>query len=322
MFLFFIVDMDKANQTSIYYTIEHDMRHSKEYLANMKFNYIEVLHKSIFLKRLRGQREEDPIQRKKEELVETKKRIEEMRKKFERISHEISVLREQSKEQEATLRERKEKETILKKRIEEISNTKETIKKFTEIKKDHEAREIRIREIKEKIEKEENRLKVERKELETKQLVKDSLLVQKDSLQDRLKTLHKTSNQQLVYQYNWYKLFLNVFYKLARIRVIDVRQSTHRHQGTIYTSTEDKEKKKKESIDEIAVKLLSKKGERTVVITLSFVDGKLDGYNIHRTEGTSQIEPVSCDKLFQYCKKVNSVRYFIFESIDSQLRKG
>ncbi|KAI5191526.1 hypothetical protein NEMIN01_1552 [Nematocida minor] len=310
---------DANHSMSIYDTIEHDMRHSKEYLANMKFNYIEVLHKSIFLKRLRGQKEEEEATSQKEELVETKKRIEELRKRFEKISQEVIQLREQAERQENALRATREKEIVMKKRIDEISNTEKTLKKFTEIKREHEFRVEKIRQIKQKIEETENEISAKKQTVNTKLSAKESLMSQKTFLQERLKDLQKTANQQLVYQYNWYKQFISVFYKLVGIRVIDVRQSIHKHQEAVYTSIENGKKEKKENTNEISIKLLSKQKEKTVVITLVFVDGKIHGHTIHKTEGTSQIEPISCSSLFNYCKKVNSTKYFIFESIYQQL---
>lgn len=313
------MDTHESSQSlSIYDTIEHDMRHSKEYLANIKFNYIEVLHKSIFLKRLRGQTETE-VESSKEALVETKKQIEEQRKKFEKISEEVMLLREKEEKQENALRRAREREALLKKRINEITKTEKTLKEFSEIKRDHGVRMESVKNLREKITKAESTLKVGKTSVESKAPIKDSLIQQRAHLQERLKDLQKTANQQLVYQYNWYKQFMSLFYKLVGIRVIDVRQSVYKHQETTYNSTEGRGQKKKDDTNEISIKFLSKKNESTVVITLIFVDGKVCKYGVHKTEGTLQIEPVSCDTLFNYCKKVNSTKYFIFESIYQQL---
>ncbi|KAI5140643.1 hypothetical protein NEPAR04_0384 [Nematocida parisii] len=309
---------ESSHSMSIYDTIEHDMRHSKEYLANMKFNYIEVLHKSIFLKRLRGQPDEEVLSS-KEELVSTKKQIEEFRKKFEKISHEVYCLREEAEKQERILRTTKEKEALLKKRIEEITNTEKTLKAFAEIKTDHELRISAMAQTQKTIEETERKLSAQADGLTTKTTLKESLFTQKANLQSRLKDLQKTSNQQQVYQYNWYKQFMSVLYKLVGIKVIDVRQSVHKQQEAVYNSTEDREQKKKENINEISVKLLSKKKGKTIVITLIFIDGKINNYTIHKTEGAAQIKSVCCNELFNYCKKVNSTKYFIFEGIYLQL---
>ncbi|KFG25433.1 uncharacterized protein NESG_02207 [Nematocida ausubeli] len=309
---------DGNHSMSIYDTVEHDMRHSKEYLANMKFNYIEVLHKSIFLKRLRGQQGSE-VPNCKDELVATKKQIEEFRRRFEKISHEVSALREEAEKQESILRSAKEKETLLVKKIEEIASTEKTLKAFSEIKEDHEERVREIAQVHSSIEDLEKRIDQQTQLLSTKTTMKETLSGQKISLQERLSDLQKTSNQQLVYQYNWYKQFMSVLYKLVGIRVIDVRQSIHKHQETIYNSTEDREQKKKENTNEISVKLLSKQKDRTVVITLIFINGKLNSYMFHKTEGALQIEPACCNELFEYCKKVNSTKHFIFEGMHQQL---
>ncbi|KAH9386878.1 uncharacterized protein NEMAJ01_1774 [Nematocida major] len=309
---------ENSHTMSIYDTIEHDMRHSKEYLANIKFNFIEVLHKSIFLKRLRGQEESEGTGC-KEALVGAKKQIEDLRKQFEKTSHDVAFLRGEAEKHESMLRTTKEKEMILKKRIDEITQTEKTLSAFSEIKKDHEVRAESIRKLRLKIEDAENKVKACRQATDAKDVVRESLVLQKTDLQARLKDLQQTANQQLVYQYNWHKQFVSVFYKLVGIRVIDVRQNVHKHQETTYSSAENREQKKKEDINEISIKLLAKRDERTVVITLIFVDDKIHSYTVHKTEGVAQIEPLQCDLLFEYCKKMNSIKHFIFESFHQQL---
>ncbi len=60
-----------------YGSIEHDMRHSKKYLANLKFNYIELLHKELFLRAVGG--EEVPVQgERKSELKRRKQQTREV----------------------------------------------------------------------------------------------------------------------------------------------------------------------------------------------------------------------------------------------------
>ncbi|KAI5179606.1 hypothetical protein NEOKW01_0069 [Nematocida sp. AWRm80] len=62
--------LEEAYNTNSFMTIEHDMVYSKEYLSNIKFNYIEVLHKYIFLHKLNNLNV--PVTRRKEELKSIK----------------------------------------------------------------------------------------------------------------------------------------------------------------------------------------------------------------------------------------------------------
>ncbi|KAI5188485.1 hypothetical protein NECID01_0116 [Nematocida sp. AWRm77] len=303
---------------NMYDTIEHDMRHSKEYLANIKFNFIEVYHKFVFLKRLKGEKPEESTQ-KKEDLQRVKGLVEGSRQRIEGLSQEIALFAQKLGSKDAEVRELKEKEMLLQRRVEAAAAKAKVVKEYVDVKEKNTRVLAQIEALKTEIEHTKKDLQAKAARAEARKKLLEKAREERVRSEEKLDTLQKIANQKLVYQYNWYNHFSTLLYKMLGVKVIDVRQSVHRPQHSVYTSLRETSAEAQEQTNEITVKLLAKKKERTVVLTLSFVNGHVHSYAVHRTEGVAQVPPSSCEELFKYCKDTNSIKFFIFESVSLQL---
>ncbi|KAI5185788.1 hypothetical protein NEHOM01_1065 [Nematocida homosporus] len=303
---------------SLYGTIEHDMRHSKEYLANIKFNYVEVMHKYIFLKVLRGDMSEE-ISSQKEELVKKKEEIERYRRSIESLSADISRATNTLEDQKQKLSQIKEKEFIIRKRIEEAMNKAQAVSQFAEIKQKNSTYLAQIASCTSEIEQRQVNIQTYKRLVEERNRALVQTNSRKSVADERLKDLQQAANQQMVYLYNWYTQFGSVFMRLVGAKIIDIRKSEQKKLQSIYSSTGEEVPDREEKSSLISIKILAKKKNRTAVITLSFVNGKLDAHTIYKTEDTLQIKPQVCDELFSYCQTTNSTKFFLFESINRQM---
>ncbi|KAI5179098.1 hypothetical protein NEFER01_1965 [Nematocida sp. LUAm1] len=107
--------------------------------------------------------------------------------------------------------------------------------------------------------------------------------------------------------------------QLVGAKVVDIQHTEQKASSLIYSSTEKDIPKVEEKKSKVTIKILAKKHNRTVIVTLVFLDSKLEGYAIYRTENNLQTAPESCDNLFSYCQRTNSTKYFLFKSIHQQL---
>jgi len=313
----------ESESMHMYDTVEHDMRQSKEYMANVKFNFIEVFHKLRFLKKLKGDApsEEERPEESKEKLQLVKKEAEKIRASIEQISKEIADKKNLLKRKSADLAEKSEKQSALIKRVQEIEEKERIVREFVEIKQENEKVQQRTKRLLE--EKSGMKTLKERKseQIAAKRETAETLRRERGRREERLQLLQKEANQQMVYLYSWYRQFGTVYTRLVGLKVIDVRQSRHRQVQEVYASTEGKSApEKEEQNSEINVKIISKKDGRAAVLALVFVDGRMESYSVHKTEDSAQTQATNCDELFQYCRKINSNKFFVFESINQQMK--
>lgn len=300
-----------------YDTVEHDMRHSKEYLANIKFNFVEIIHKVIFLQKLKGNViQMEPV---KDLLIKKKEEIEKMRKKLEILSERMADVSISLEEKKKELIRIKEQEHIMLKRIEGASSKEQTIRHISKIREQHKKDLECIERIKEEIS-DKNKENRRRKETyDRKKSYFAEICRRREEIENKLEVLQKDANQQMVYQYNWYKQFSSVMKNLIGAKIIDVQQIEQKQPSSVYSSINGETQAAEEKIRRTSIKILAWHKDRTAIITLAFVDGKFDSYSIYRTKNNVQIPTAECQELFTYCQRTNSVKLFLFEGIAHQI---
>ncbi|OAG29965.1 hypothetical protein NEDG_01512 [Nematocida displodere] len=297
--------------TSMYDTIEHDMRHSKEYLSNIKFNYIEILHKSILLNKVVDSTESVEKEAIKPKLIQRKKEVEGVRETIERLSKEEYFLKRELEERVQVLAQSRAQEAAVLRRIEELLKQEKTLKEFAEIKENNEDNLKDIKELAQQIEQADRQREVSQETLQSMRAQLKTSQIRKVELEQTLQTTEKVENQQIIYQYSWYKKFYSLFTAILGVKVVDVREVEHKVPESTYNSTCTAPCTPKVHENDVSVKILAKKQDQMISIGLLFVDGKVSSYTIHATPSI-HLSP-AIDELFAYCKYVNSTKFFLLE---------
>lgn len=309
-------------QQHVYDTIEHDMRHSREYLSNVKFNYIEVLHKVIFLEKIKGPYKKglpDPRNTSannlmvKKSLIEAKEEVESLRSEMEKLSYDFAQTSASLHKAATDLANLQAKQAEIRRRIEEAQGKERAIRECEAL----EAEKERKRREKEETRKEIEELlsETQKKEREQTLAAQDLATCTQSLVQKRrsLQALEQAANKHIVFQFEWYSRFSPAFFSLTGIRVLEVGKIERHHVETKYASINHKAEHKTEKASEVVVKMQIQKSGETHMLTLSFLEGAVHSYALETSSSTTcPNEKVA--ELFRYCEKLNALRFFIFQT--------
>lgn len=300
-----------APPSSLYETIEHDMRYSKEYLANLKFNYIELAHKELFLRKLGGAEEEGadlPGAEIKDRLCGKKKEVELVERQMEQLSREIhdeNLLLCQRRE---ALQRMAEEEAAASARIDELVRREEKLRRFNVIKKEGEEKVQRIESVVLEIEEKKRALsKLMRAISEKKQLL-EAAQREKEKGKRHLELLNLRTNAKILELYSWYRNFNLVFRRLFGIQIESMKSSARQKERAMCPSPHDPilPANSEDCAIDVEVALLLREGH-TFSVTLAFLDGKFAGCSACQVLGTD------ISSLVGYCKEINSPKFLLFE---------
>lgn len=299
-----------------YETIEHDMRYCKEYLTNLKFNYIELTHKEIFLRAIIGghrggeAREDGQGEEVKEKLKEKKREIRRMEEDMERLSREIYEEERLLGARKKALSETKALQSDLVRRIHDIEKREEALRRYNEIKKEEEAKVARINSLVVEIDDKKKSAHAREKAVADKRRALECLREKKAFFRRRIELFEQRRSAPVFYLYNWYRTFTAVFSKCLGAKIGDVKKAKHRPETSILQMAQEKEPEEALA-DEITVTVIAVlEGNASIPIAISFVDGRLHGVTINGASPNGN----SAD-LLSYCKRVNSAKFLLFESL-------
>jgi chromosome segregation ATPase len=290
-----------------YGSIEHDMRHSKECLANLRFNYIELLHKEIFLRALGG--EEVPVQReRKGELKKRKEEIDGMDEEMEQLSRSIYEERKSLGERKEHLEEMRQKERNMAKRLGEVAKRRELLERVRGLRREEEGNVEKISRV--VVDVDNLRARVQEKEKENaerKRRVAD-VRAKRTLLEKKVRAIEERRSAESLYLYHWHRQFNDVATRLLGLSVEGVERNEYRREGVFSSSGEGSNEVHSSEIT-VSVKMVL--GKKAVPLQIVFTDGRLSGVSF---VGESPLKGKT-DSLLSYCILVSSVKYMLFEMV-------